>query len=87
MIAAYGQSGFTITATAEKINDGDSLFLAYKEGGQFILKRTTAKNKKFSFSGSVSKPVKAYISRNENPNYASIISESVEVYLEPGSIK
>lgn len=86
MAAAYGQSGFIITATAEKINDGDSLFLAYKEDGQFILKSTTAKNKKFSFSGSVTKPVKAYISRNENPNYASIISESVEVYLEPGII-
>lgn len=87
MAVVYGQSNFTIVGTSEKINEGDSLFLAYKDDGQFILKSTTAKNKKFSFSGSVTKPVKAYISRNENPNYASIISESIEVYLEPGIIK
>lgn len=83
---AYGQSGFTIVGTGEKIKDGDSLFLAYKEDGHFILKSTTAANKEFSFSGSVKHPTKAFISRNENPQYAPLISESIDVYLEPGII-
>lgn len=84
-VSAYGQK-FTITGYGEEIKDGDSLFLAYKENGRFVLKTTTAQDKKFVFTGSVQQPVKAYISRNENPRFANVITESIHVFLESGEI-
>lgn len=84
--SVYGQTEFTITGYGPKMKNGDSLFLAYKENGKFILKSTTAKNKRFTFNGSITIPTKAYICRNVNPEYADFITESVDIFLEPGKI-
>lgn len=83
----YGQTGFTIIGMGEKLHDGDTLYLSYKDGGKYILERTTAADKKFTFNGTVKEPVKANIYRNENPEQVDIITESVDLYLEPGIIK
>ncbi|ADQ16564.1 alkyl hydroperoxide reductase/thiol specific antioxidant/Mal allergen [Leadbetterella byssophila DSM 17132] len=83
----YGQTGFTIIGMGEKLHDGDTLYLSYKDGGKYILERTTAADKKFTFTGTVKEPVKANIYRNENPEQVDIITESVDLYLEPGIIK
>jgi len=83
----YGQTGFTIIGMGEKLHNGDTLYLSYKDGGKYILERTTAADKKFTFNGSVKEPVKANIYRNENPEQVDIITESVDLYLEPGIIK
>jgi peroxiredoxin len=83
---SYGQSSFTIIGTGEKIRDGDSLFLSYKENGSHILKKTAAYKNRFTFTGSIKEPVKAHIYRNENPEIVNIITESVDVYLENGLI-
>ncbi|QQT25109.1 TlpA disulfide reductase family protein [Sphingobacterium spiritivorum] len=86
-ISVYGQGTFTITGYGQKIREGDSLFLSYKENGKFIQKSTTASRHKFTFTGSVKYPTKAYISRNQNPAYAYFITESIHLFLEPGKIE
>lgn len=85
--SVYGQTAFTITGYGQKLREGDSLFLSYKENGKFIQKSTTALHHKFTFTGSVKYPTKAYISRNQNPAYAYFITESIHVFLEPGEIE
>lgn len=86
-VIVSGQTKFTIIGTGEKIRNGDTLYLSYKENSKYILERTTATGNKFTFNGSIKEPVKATIYRNENPEQVNIITESVDVYLEPGIIK
>ncbi len=86
-VIVYGQTTFTIIGTGDKIRNGDTLYLSYKEKDKYILERTAAIDKKFTFSGSVKEPLKAQIYRNENPEKVNIITESVDIYLEPGVIK
>ena len=86
-VISSGQTKFTIIGTGEKIRNGDTLYLSYKENGKYILERTTATDKQFTFSGTIKEPVRAHIYRNENPEKVNIITESVDVYLEHGVIK
>lgn len=87
-LSIYGQSKFTILGYGQKINNGDTLFLAYKYNDNFIVETTIANDKQFKFEGLVRQPIiKARIYRNENPHTANIITESVDVYLEQGLIK
>lgn len=83
----YGQSNFLIIGSGEKIRNGDTLYLSYKEEGKYYLERTTASGNAFTFKGSIKKPVKASIYRNENPEQVNIITESVDIYLEAGTIR
>ena len=83
----YGQTNFIIQGRGEKMRNGDTIYLSYKDGGKYILERTTVANKKFTFKGSVKELVKAHIYRNENPEQVNIITESVDIYLEHGTIK
>lgn len=84
---AYGQTNFTIIGMGEKIRNGDTLYLSYKDDGKFILKWTIANGNKFTFNGAIKEPVKANIYRNENPEQVNVITESVNVYLEFGIIR
>ena len=86
-LTVYGQSRFTIIVTGQKMHNGDTLYLSYKENGKHILETATASNKKFTFTGLVKHPIKASIYRNENPERVEFITESVNVYLEPGKIE
>lgn len=84
---AYGQTTFTIIGKGEKIRNGDTLYLSYKDDGKYILERTTATGNQFTFHGSAKDIVKASIYRNENPERVNVITESVDVYLQAGVIK
>lgn len=86
--AGFGQHTVSIQGYGKKIHDGDTIYLSYRSNGQYILKTAVASNKRFSFTEPTSSyPIKASIYRNENPTVVDFISESVEVYLEPGKIK
>lgn len=85
-LSTAAQSDFTLLGYGQKLKDGDSLFLAYRDNGKFILKSTVVKDQRFLFEGTVKSPVKAYISRKDNPAYAEFITEGVDVFLEPGKI-
>jgi len=82
----HGQVQFTIEGKGEHIQNGDSIFLSYKDKGQYVLKSTIAQNKRFTFTGDISRPLKASIGRNENPLYVDIITDNVDIYLEPRTI-
>jgi len=82
----YGQTNFTIIGMGEKIHNGDTIYLSYKDAGKYILDSTTVADGKFTFNGSIKEPVKASIYRNENPERVNMITESVEIYLEQGII-
>ncbi|MGE6219143.1 redoxin domain-containing protein [Nubsella zeaxanthinifaciens] len=84
---AYGQTNFNILGLGQKIKDGDSLFLSYKEEGRSVFQTAIASNGKFTFTGLIRTPVKANLYRNQNPKYADFINDWVEVYIEPGIIK
>ncbi|WP_461790662.1 redoxin domain-containing protein [Pedobacter sp.] len=84
---AYGQTNFNILGHGQKMKDGDSLFLSYKEEGRNVFQTVTASNGKFTFTGLIRTPVKANLYRNQNPKYADFINDWVEVYIEPGIIK
>ncbi|WP_237088231.1 TlpA disulfide reductase family protein [Nubsella zeaxanthinifaciens] len=71
----------------QKIKDGDSLFLSYKEEGRSVFQTAIASNGKFTFTGFIKTPVKANLYRNQNPKYADFINDWVEVYIEPSIIK
>ncbi|RAJ08658.1 peroxiredoxin [Chitinophaga skermanii] len=81
------QSTYTIKGNGKLIQDGDKLYLMYRQKGQSYLDSTVAKNHRFSFKGTISgEPFTASIYRNENPQFADIVRESLGVYLEPGTI-
>lgn len=86
-LTVCGQSRFTIIGTGQQIHNGDILYLSYKEDGKYILDSAVASGTKFTFSGLIRHPVRAHIYRNENPQYVDFITESVQVYLEPGVIR
>ncbi len=82
----YGQASFTVIGSAGELMEGDTLYLFYPDKGAYVLEKTIAVGRKFSFTGSVKEPVKASIYLNENPEKLSFITQSVELYLEPGII-
>lgn len=86
-IALYGQQSFVIAGNGERLQSGDSIFLSYKQDNNYVLKTAVVSDKKFSFSGLVNKPVRATLYRNENPERVNFIMESVQVYLETGTIQ
>lgn len=87
LLLSIGVKGqFEIKGYCEGIADGDSLFLSYKNEGEFIVKAAVAYDKQFFFNGLVKEPVKAYITQNENPKYAVVIYEYVNLYLEDGIV-
>lgn len=86
-LTASAQSHFTISGFGQKIRNGDILYLSYNDSGRNILDSAIANDGRFSFSGVIHRPVKARIDRNENPEFAEVLTQSVDIYLEPGTIK
>ncbi len=86
LLSSGAKGQFEIKGYCEGIADGDSLFLSYKNEGKFIVKATVAYDKQFFFSGLTKEPVKAYITQNQNPKYAIVIYDYVNLYLEDGII-
>jgi len=83
----YSQQSFTILGSGDRLQTGDSIFLSYKQHGKYVLQVATVADKKFTFTGNTDEPVRASLYRNENPGRVAFITESVQAYLEPGTIQ
>ena len=84
---ASAQNNYTVLGYGGQIKEGDLIYLVYKAGGKVIYDSAIATNKRFSFSGSVTQPVRASLYRNEDPRTLVFAIETANVYLEPGTIK
>jgi len=80
------QQSFTIKGYGNAYKDGDSIFLSYKQNNRFILDSTIIKNKAFEFTGNFNTTVRGFICRNSNPNYAALLYDAFEVFIESGNI-
>ncbi|WP_343533906.1 TlpA disulfide reductase family protein [Pedobacter sp.] len=85
-LSTLAQEQFVLKGYGEKYKDGDKIFLSYKKGQQWTNDSVLVKNKTFIFSGTVSAPIKASVYRNQNPQFANIVYDHVNVYLEKGTI-
>lgn len=85
-LSLYSQQSFTILGSGDRLQSGDSIFLSYKQRGKYVMQVTTVEDKKFAFAGYADELVKASLYRNENPERVNLIRESVQIYLEPGTI-
>lgn len=83
----YSRQSFTILGSGDRLQTGDSIFLSYKHHGKYVLQIAIVADKKFTFTGNTDEPVRASLYRNENPDRVAFITESVQAYLEPGTIQ
>lgn len=81
------QSRYLVKGYGKGISDGDILYLSYRVSGKLVLDSTIAHDQQFTFQGTASAPVQARLYRNENPSFSDFVTESLEIYLEPGTIK
>ena len=88
-LTTFAQSSFTISGYGKGFNDGDKIFLLYKEPGLSVSSAdsTVVKNGAFEFKGFVRSKAYAGIYRNTNPVYNNTINDAMRIYLEPGLIK
>lgn len=85
-ISGFAQDNFTITGHGDGFQKGDKIFLSYRSIVGLVHDSVTVHHKSFRFSGSVAKPIKASLYRNQNPKYADVIFDAATVYLEKGNI-
>lgn len=79
-------SKYRVKGYGKGIKNGDILYLSYRIADKLILDSTIARDQQFTFQGTVSTPIRASMYRNENPLFSDIVSESLVIYLEPGTI-
>ncbi len=80
------QSKYLIKGYGKGIKQGDILYLSYRIDDKLILDSTIARDQQFTFRGTVGAPIRANMYRNENPLFSDVVSESLTIYLEPGTI-
>lgn len=85
-ISCLAQEQFVLKGYGEKYKDGDKIFLSYKNGQRWMNDSVLVKNKTFVFSGTVPGPLRASVYRNQNPQFANVVYDHVNVYLEKGNI-
>lgn len=83
----YAQPVFTITGYGELFKEGDSIFLSYRQGDEYILDSTVVQNKAFRFKRTFQTISRGYVCRNDNPRTAAILRDAFDVYIEPGNMK
>lgn len=80
---------FTLKGKLGKKAEGEKLILTYQKGAVYESDSTIVKNGKFSFSGELTEPVRAYLKRvNPDPAKAYLQNnpDNTELFLEPGKI-
>ncbi|MFT4203853.1 MAG: DUF4369 domain-containing protein [Chitinophagaceae bacterium] len=86
-VVCPAQLHYTIVGNGKQIRNGDVLYLVHKIKDKVIVDSTIANNNKFSFTGTVPEAVRATLYRNENPMWIDYAHESLDIYLESGTIQ
>lgn len=80
------QFSFVIKGFGKGYNNGDKIFLTYRQGGRLVEDSTVVNNKSFTFKGTFTTKVRGYLSRNDNPRFALDLSDSFYIYIDSGQI-
>jgi len=85
-LSLLAQFSFVIKGFGKAYNDGDKIFLTYRQGDRLVEDSTVVKNRSFKFKGTFATKVRGYLSRNDNPRFALDLSDSFYIYIDSGQI-
>jgi len=88
-LIGYTQANYTIKGFGKGFNEGDKIFLLYREPGRSVstADSTLVKNGAFEFKGAITNIVTGGIYRNIDPVYSNTVKDSFRFYVEPGNIR